>query len=143
MIRSRTQRLLVATCLLFWPILAADAAFAAPAGSNAGEINVLRQERGYTWTLRAPDRPGVVQVSLSVRDAAGNPVRQKTLTGEVWMPTMPMPGYPLPLEFSEEEDGSYFALVQYGHGGYWQIRAEFRDDKGEWVRQVFDFDLKD
>jgi hypothetical protein len=45
------------------------------------------------------------------------------------------------LAFKEDDAGRYLALAQYGHGGYWQIKAEFMDDKGQMYRQSFDFDI--
>ncbi|MDR2669785.1 MAG: FixH family protein [Desulfovibrio sp.] len=95
----------------------------------------------YTWTLRTANKSGVVQVGLTLRDAGGSPVKGRSVKGEVWMPDMPMPGYPAALEFQEADAGQYLALVQYGHGGYWQIKAEFTDDKGQMHRQSFDCDI--
>ncbi|MDR2161452.1 MAG: FixH family protein [Desulfovibrio sp.] len=100
-----------------------------------------KQSPPYTWILQTPDKPGLVQVCLVVRDAGGGPAARRKVTGDVWMPAMPMPGYPLELKFEEAEEGRYFALVQYGHGGQWQIRAMFRDDQDQIFQQSFDFTI--
>ncbi|MDR1489041.1 MAG: FixH family protein [Desulfovibrio sp.] len=104
-------------------------------------IIVENKSYGLTWTLTTPAKPGVVQVSLRLRDAGGNPVSGRVVTGEVWMPGMPMEGYPLELRFEEAEGGLYLALVQYGHGGHWQIRAAFRGGDDQVLRQSFDFEI--
>ncbi|MDR2801094.1 MAG: FixH family protein [Desulfovibrio sp.] len=100
-----------------------------------------KKSQGLTWTLTTPAKPGVAQVILRLRDEGGKPVQGRIVTGEVWMPGMPMDGYPLELRFEEARDGQYLALVQYGHGGRWQIRAAFRTDEGRDLRQAFDFDI--
>jgi nitrogen fixation protein FixH len=102
---------------------------------------VEKSTQEYSWTLQTANKPGVVQVSLTLRDAGGGPVKGRTVKGELWMPDMPMPGYPLELAFKEDDAGRYLALAQYGHGGYWQIKAEFMDDKGQMFRQSFDLDI--
>lgn len=140
----RRERPFLIFCLLCWTAAAFPAG---PGSAAAGQASppVIRLEKksaDLTWTLTTPASPGLVQVSLSLRDAAGNPVRQRLVTGEVRMPDMPMEGYPLELLFAEAEDGQYLALVQYGHGGYWQITAMFTDGDGRTVRQVFDFDIE-
>ncbi|MDR0827712.1 MAG: FixH family protein [Desulfovibrio sp.] len=121
----------------------AGPAFSASNAGNVPELAVEKQSPEYIWVLRTPGKAGVVQVILTLRDAAGKTVKGRRVTGEVLMPTMPMPGYPLELEFQEAEDGKYAALVQYGHGGYWQIKARFKDDKDQLFQQVFDLDIKD
>ncbi|MDR2076784.1 MAG: FixH family protein [Desulfovibrio sp.] len=141
MIPASKQRLFVLFCLFCWAAAGLPAsASAAPAGR---EISLEKRSPDHVWTLRLPDRPGVVQVSLTVRDAAGRPAQGGSVTGEVWMPEMRMQGYPLELRFEEADGGNYLALVQFGHGGYWRIRALFRDDGGQVVEQSFDFTLAD
>jgi hypothetical protein len=116
--------------------------FSGQAGQTAPDITVSKEAQSYTWILQAPGQPGVAQISLSLRDAGG-PVQKRVVSGELWMPAMPMPGYPLELEFQEAEAGEYLALVQYGHGGHWRIRAKFKDDKGQLFQQDFDLDIID
>ncbi|MDR3177047.1 MAG: FixH family protein [Desulfovibrio sp.] len=137
------RRLFSVFCLLCWAAAAFPAAsgFAAADRASSPAITVEKKSQGITWILTTPARPGVAQVSLVLRDAAGNPVQGKVVTGDVRMPDMQMEGYPLELQFAEDKDGRYVALVQYGHGGYWQIRATFGDDDGRVLRQSFDFDI--
>jgi hypothetical protein len=145
MICSRIKRILVIFCFLCCAVGAVQAVsfISAEAAQKAAEITVEQKTAEYAWILKTPNKPGVVQVSLILRDAGGNPAPGLYVTGEVWMPTMPMPGYPLELEFVEDGEGQYLALVQYGHGGYWQIRAKFRDARGQLFQQSFDIDMED
>ncbi|MDR2825603.1 MAG: FixH family protein [Deltaproteobacteria bacterium] len=145
MICSRIKAVLAIFCLLCGTVFAVQAvpAFSVQAAQRATEIILEQKTVEYTWILKTPNKPGVVQVSLILRDAGANPVLGLSVTGEVWMPKMPMPGYPLELEFDEEGEGQYLALVQYGHGGYWQLRAKFMDAKGQLFEQAFDIDMED
>jgi nitrogen fixation protein FixH len=122
--------------------VAAFPADCAAAGSHPPAITVEEHSQGIAWVLTSPARPGLAQVSLVLRDAAGNPLKQRTVTGDVWMPEMPMQGFPLELRFDEAEEGRYLALVQYGHGGFWQIRVMFADDSGRVLRQSFDLNIE-
>ncbi|MDR1241200.1 MAG: FixH family protein [Deltaproteobacteria bacterium] len=121
--------------------LQAGPVFPASSGQNIPEITVEKKSPEYTWILKTPGKPGLVQISLFLRHAGGSPVKQRSVTGEVWMPEMPMPGYPLALEFKEAEDGEYVALAQYGHGGFWQVKAQFKDDNDRLFQQSFDLDI--
>ncbi|MDR1685319.1 MAG: hypothetical protein LBR82_02560 [Desulfovibrio sp.] len=116
-------------------------ATAAAGGQKAPHITAEKITPEYTWTLRTANKPGVVQVGLTLRDARGASVQGRTIKGGVWMPDMPMQGYPMELAFQEADAGQYFALVQYGHGGFWRITAEFTDDGGQRRRQSFDLDI--
>lgn len=119
---------------------ASRSALAAP---TAEPITMRQSGPEYVWTLQTPGKAGVVQIILTLRDARGEPVRGKEITGAVWMPDMPMRGYPLELEFQEIEAGEYGALVQYKHGGFWRVMARFGGKDGKIFHQAFDFKLKD
>jgi hypothetical protein len=125
----------------FITAIQAGAFSSASAAHRAAEIAVERKSPEYTWILRTPDKPGLVQVSLDLLDAGGGKITGLTVTGEVWMPEMSMQGYPMSLEFQETEDGVYVALVPFGHGGYWQIRARFKDTRGRLLEQSFDLEI--
>jgi hypothetical protein len=136
------KRLAIFFCLLCCFIIGVPAAapFSASAAHPA-EITIEKKSPEYTWLLRTPNKPGLVQVSLDLLDAGGGEVKGLTVLGDVWMPEMPMQGYPMSLEFQEAEAGRYVALVPFGHGGYWQIRAKFKDAGGRWFEQAFDIEL--
>lgn len=121
----------------------AESVYAADAGQKDAVIVLERTNEGYSWFLQTPSKPGVVQVLLWLKDADGNLVPGKKVTGEVLMPQMPMQGYPLKLEFYEEKGGEYCALVQYAHGGLWRITAGFAGDEEQRIQESFDFELKD
>lgn len=127
-------------CLL--PLCSAPA-WADDGRRPAPELRLEKKDEAHTWTLRTPNKPGVVLVILSLRDAADKPVEGRQVTGSVWMPEMPMRGYPLDLEFTYEGMGEYSALVQYNHGGLWQIKARFQGHGDQVFEQFFDFTLAD
>lgn len=135
--------------LLFFLLSAFSAALPGVATAAAGgrqeapAITVEKTGPDISWTLKTPGKSGVVQVVLTLRDANNAPMLGKKLTGEVWMPAMPMPGYPLELDFYELQDGDYAALVQYAHGGLWQIKARFAGGEGKVHQESFDFTLAD
>lgn len=114
----------------------------AVAGQESKGITVEKISPDYVWVLETPDEHGVVQVKITLSDAAKKPVKGKVLTGQLWMPKMPMHGYPEILEFKETGEGQYSAAATYKHGGYWQIKAQFKNDKGQSVEEEFDFDIK-
>ena len=118
-------------------------AFSADNSGETPELTVEKQDGLHTWILRAPDKTGMVLVILSLRDASGKAVEGRQVTGMVWMPQMPMQGYPHDLEFSYEGGGEYSALVQYMHGGLWRITARFKDEGDRLFEQSFDFTLTD
>jgi hypothetical protein len=144
MICPKTRCVFVLFCLFCWitAIFQDEPVFAGQPGQKGPEITVEKESAGYAWTLKTPNRPGVVQVSLLLRDARGGPINGRLVTGEVWMPEMPMQGYPMELEFQEADSGQYVALVQYGHGGYWQIKVKFRNGE-KLFQQFFDLNIKD
>lgn len=123
-------------------VLCFSALFAALA-AHAGEREIVleKQDQGCRWIMRSPAKAGIAQVILSLRDHTGKPAGKRAVSGELLMPHMSMPGYPLKLEFQETENGVYAALVQYEHAGVWRIAAVVRDEDGRESRQVFDLDI--
>lgn len=130
------------TAVLMLALMFITAAVLGGCGQKSKEITVEKRSPEYSWVLKTPDEHGVVQVRIILSDAAKKPLKGKLLKGQVWMPEMPMYGYPQVLEFKEVEAGQYSVLVTYAHGGYWQIKAGFENDKGQIVEEAFDFELK-
>jgi hypothetical protein len=139
----KSPLLRLAVLFSFWACAALFPWTAGAAGQKEAIIVLQRAGQGYALELRTPGRAGVAQVALLLKDAGGKPLAGKKITGELLMPRMPMPGYPLELEFYEEENGGYAALAQYAHGGLWRISVRFSGEGGTSVQESFDFELND
>lgn len=103
-------------------------------------ISLEASSESLTWQLLSPAKAGTSLVEIILKDKEGNLVADKNMTGELWMPEMPMKGYPVSLLFTDvERVGVYGCLAQYMHGGLWRIAA--RVDLGDGKTEQVEFDL--
>ncbi|MDR1856372.1 MAG: FixH family protein [Desulfovibrio sp.] len=134
-------RKLTTVCMALTLLASLPPMYGAFAASKVVTARVDRQGDGYVWSMQSPIKIGLVQVSLLLKDEKGKPLVGREISGSIRMPTMPMEGYPAELAFNEDKDGRYLALVQYPHGGYWEITATVADEQGRKHTQTFGFDL--
>ena len=112
----------------------------------SGEVIVIeRATKTHKWHLTTPGKAGLAQVHLRLSTLEGKPITGKKITGELLMPEMPMVGYPMPLEFVEEdrEPGTYTTLAQYMHGGFWRIAVRVPCCNEKFFLENFDLDLSE
>lgn len=107
-------------------------------------IALEASSESLTWQLLSPAKAGTSLVEIVLKDKEGNLVADKNMTGELWMPEMPMKGYPVSLLFTDAERvGVYGCLAQYMHGGLWRITAKVELGCGRTEQVQFDLTLAD
>ena len=111
----------------------------------AGDTIVLSgSTRSFAWQLSSPLKAGTNLVEITLKDKEGKPVAGKDMTGRLWMPDMPMQGFPVDLFFADVDGtGVYGCLAQYVHGGLWRISVQVAGDDGKTERVEFDLTLSD
>lgn len=117
--------------LMVTPILCAcgGAVSSAPLTQTAGDLSAMLEIVPYP--------PPVMQdtmLTLTLRDAGGDPVPGASVTFDLTMPAMEMPeNRP---EVTEEEDGVYRANAIFTMSGEWRIDVEVANEE---AHEVFTF----